>query len=93
MMEPIRFRVERCRARLTPHIGRTLVDNLLGTERLLHRWGARDAVKRAGLVHSVYGTVHSYHRSWLFDDSATVRAVIGAEELAYLFCVLNRPRA
>lgn len=79
----------------TPHSGRTLIDHLLGTYRLLERWGNPPAVCRAGLFHSIYGTNIFTFKSASFDDRATIRDAIGdtAERLAFLFCVSERPVA
>jgi hypothetical protein len=43
-----------------------------------------------GLFHSIYGTVHFRHQSWPLSDRATIGDE--AENLAYLFCTLDRPR-
>jgi hypothetical protein len=61
---------------------------------LLRGWGAREPVCLAGLFHSIYGTVHFRHQSWPLSDRATIVNVIGdeAENLAYLFCTIDRPR-
>lgn len=40
-----------------PHAGgRSLLEHLIGTAELLGRWGQPDAIRRAALIHSVYGT-------------------------------------
>jgi hypothetical protein len=39
-----------------PHLGGTLLDHLLGTERLLRRWGCPEQLCLAGLCHAAYGT-------------------------------------
>lgn len=94
-MTPVDFLIQRCHADKTPHSGRTLLQHLQGTHDLLAQWGARESVRLAGLFHSVYGTVHFRHQSWPLTDRYTIRQLIGAEaeQLAYLFCTLDRPRA
>lgn len=87
--------LQRFHADETPHSGRTLIDHLLGTYRLLESWGALPAVCRAGLFHSIYGTNIFAFKSASFDDRPTIRDAIGdqAERLAFLFCVSERPVA
>lgn len=78
-----------------PHSGRTLLDHLVGTYRILKDWGNPEPVCAGGLFHSVYGT-NVFRRQiikpWQRDQ---VRAVIGteAEEYAHLFCSIDRPQA
>jgi hypothetical protein len=43
-------------AEAVPHLHGTLLDHLLGTERLLRRWGCREELCLAGLCHAAYGT-------------------------------------
>lgn len=76
------------------HTGRSLLDHLIGTYRLLDAWGAPQYVQLAGLFHSVYGTVHFKPTAVRLTRRAEVRNVIGrpAERLAYLFCALDRPK-
>jgi hypothetical protein len=83
------------RADKVRHSGRTLFDHLCGTHELLREWGNRSDVCDAGLFHSIYGTRHFRHRAWPLDDRKTIVGLIGpeAEELAYLFCTADRPRA
>lgn len=66
------------------------LSHLLGTRRLLARWGERPALCDAGLFHSAYGTEY-----FPVDTPATrddVRAVIGdeAEEIAWYWCTIRR---
>lgn len=78
-------------AQRTGHSGRSLLDHLWGTYRLLQLRGAEPAVCLAGLFHSVYGT--SIFQRSTTEDRAAVRALIGerAEHLAWTFCRLQRP--
>ncbi|MGZ4171585.1 MAG: DUF6817 domain-containing protein, partial [Solirubrobacteraceae bacterium] len=72
--------------------GRTLLDHLRGTAAIVDRWGQPDWLRRAALIHSVYGT-DAYHPR-LIDPARRdeLAAVAGerAERLAYLFCVTPR---
>jgi hypothetical protein len=79
----------------TPHTGRSLIDHLVGTYQLLESWGNSQAIRLAGLFHSIYGTNLFVFRSARLDQRREVRAVIGdtAEHLAYLFCTCDRPLA
>lgn len=76
------------------HIDGTLERHLLATERLLRRFGSRDAVCLAGLFHAVYGTAGIEGR--LVDPLArsAVSDVIGpeAEAIAYLYGACDRDR-
>ncbi|HUQ40416.1 MAG TPA: hypothetical protein VM030_09690 [Acidimicrobiales bacterium] len=76
-----------------PHSGRTLLEHLVGTRDLLVAWGNPDHVCAGGLFHSIYGTAYYRVQSASLDRRGEVAAVIGAaaEELAYLFCVTDRP--
>lgn len=79
-------------AQQASHSGRSLLDHLWGTYRLLQQRGEEPAVCLAGLFHSVYGT--SIYQSATIQDRAAVRDLIGerAEQLAWLFCQLQRPQ-
>ncbi|WP_437625291.1 DUF6817 domain-containing protein [Sorangium sp. So ce1151] len=73
------------------HSEATLLSHLVGTRELLVAWGARPALSRAGLFHSVYGT-ESFHEGVLSSARRDeVRAEIGAEAelLSYLFCAVT----
>ncbi|WUR11433.1 2OG-Fe(II) oxygenase [[Empedobacter] haloabium] len=74
------------------HSGRDLLTHLIGTYRILRRRGAAEAVCLAGLFHSIYGT--SIMHCTLPLERAAVRVRIGehAERLAWLFCMMDRPR-
>lgn len=82
-------------AHTVPHSGRTLLDHLAGTYRLLTDWRNPEPICAGGLFHSVYGT-NVFRRQvikpWQRDQ---VRAVIGteAEEYAHLFSSIDRPHA
>lgn len=74
------------------HSGHVLLDHLKGTAALLEAWGVDEAVRDAGLFHSVYGT-ESFQRAILtLDRRGDVAAVIGkrAERLAYLFGAMTK---
>jgi hypothetical protein len=71
----------------------TFLDHLVDVYRILHLWGAPDAVSRCGLYHSSYS--NSYVNLAIFEPDvsrARVRAIIGdaAERLVHLFCVVPR---
>jgi hypothetical protein len=78
-----------------PHSGRTLMAHLLGTHALLREWQAPDRVCLAALFHSIYGTNAFNHHSLQREERAKLAACIGdaAEQLAYIFCSVDRPRA
>lgn len=66
------------------------ISHLVGTRRTLARWGERQALCDAGLLHSAYGTEY-----FEFDSPATrdeVRDVVGAEaeRIAWLWCTIER---
>ncbi len=76
-----------------PHAGgRSLLEHLIGTAEVLGRWGQPDAIRRAALIHSVYGTEVYRHAIAGEGDRAELAAVAGedAERLAYLFGVTPR---
>jgi hypothetical protein len=79
----------------TGHSGRTLIEHLKGTRKLLEDWGMPQHVCIAGLFHSIYGTNIFTTQSASFDDRDLLKGLIGeqAEWLAYLFCVTERPNA
>jgi hypothetical protein len=82
-------------ANVTPHSGRSLLHHLIGTYDLLQEWGCGEQVCLAGGLHSIYGT--NVFRKQSLHESArcAIRNLLGseAEELAWLFGSLNRPRA
>jgi aspartate beta-hydroxylase len=76
-----------------PHSGgRSLLEHLIGTAELLDRWGQPEAIRRAALIHSVYGTDAYRHSIAGEGDRAELAAVAGkdAERLAYLFAITPR---
>ena len=78
------------------HLNGTLEAHLLGTERLLRRFGNEEAVCLAGLYHAVYGTDGITGALMPPGDEArsSVAALIGdeAESLAYLYGACDRER-
>jgi hypothetical protein len=74
------------------HVNGTLEPHLRGTERLLRRWGNREAVCVAGLYHAVYGTDGITGRLVGLDAREAIAAVIGveAERLAYVYGACDR---
>lgn len=85
----------RCGVHDVRHSGRTLSEHLRGTEQLLRNWGQDEAVCRAGLFHSIYGTNAFVHESATLTQRVSIAALLGvrAEQLVYLFHVLHRPHA
>lgn len=66
------------------------LSHLVGTARLLRRWGSDGHLCDAGLFHSVYGT--EYFEPSDSADPAEVRELIGpqAERVAWLWCTIRR---
>jgi hypothetical protein len=87
--------LERSGAALTPHSGRTLLEHLAGTWQLLRDWGNPEAVCLGGLFHSIYGTNAFLRESLSSQRREELQAAIGreAEQLAWLFSSVDRPRA
>ncbi len=85
----VRFIVERGAAGPVHNSHITLLEHVLGTYRVLDRWGFDDDVMAAGLFHSVYGTQNFPIALATYDEREAVRAVagVGGERLAYLFCI------
>jgi len=56
--------------------------------------GAPQYLQDAGLFHSVYGTVYFMPDDGLIENRQVVKNLIGdkAEEIAYWFCILDKPR-
>lgn len=69
-----------------------LLDHLLGVHRLLEQWEARQALRVAGLFHSVYGTKHFSAPLFFPADRSALRRTIGddAEHLAWAYSHLER---
>jgi hypothetical protein len=78
-------------ARLS-HSGRTFLEHLLSTWRILADWGVPLAVQRAGFMHSAYSTSFYPHALFRLDQRDAVRRMIGrdAEGLVYRFCTMDR---
>ena len=76
------------------HSGRTLLEHLIGTRERLKELGAPEYLQDAGLFHSVYGTVYFMPEGGLVEDRQNIKDLIGeqAEEVAYWFCMLDKPR-
>lgn len=76
-----------------PHSGRLLADHLAGTCRLLAQWGCDADVCRAGLFHSIYGTLSFKQACLQGDQRSRLAMLIGptAERLVYLFSIADRP--
>jgi hypothetical protein len=66
------------------------LSHLLGTRRLLAKWGERGAMCDAGLFHSAYGT--EFFQPDQPASRSEVRQLIGgeAEEIAWVWCTISR---
>ena len=80
------------RAHAMEHSGRSFLEHLLGTWRILTRWKMPAAVCRAGLLHSAYSTVYYPYGLYSLRQRGQVRALIGqrAEALVFHFCSMKR---
>lgn len=67
-------------------------DHLRGVQAVLRSWGADEAVQKAGLFHSIYGTEGFQGYKLPFARRPDIRTLIGerAERLAWIFCVVDR---
>jgi hypothetical protein len=76
------------------HVGGSLAAHLRGTEALLLRWGARDALCLAGLCHAVYGTDGITGALASLGARTRIAELIGeeAEAIAYLYGACDRDR-
>ena len=76
------------------HKNGSLLDHLIGTSEKLKEMGAPQYLQDAGLFHSVYGTVYFMPEGGLVENRQNVKDLIGeqAEEIAYLFCIIDNPR-
>ena len=76
------------------HAGKNLLEHLIGTSEKLKELGAKLYLQDAGLFHSVYGTTYFMPDQGLVDDRQIVIDLIGkqAEDIAYWFCILDKPR-
>lgn len=75
------------------HKHSTFLDHLVSCHNILRLWGENEIVGRVGLLHSAYS--NSYVNLALFDrntDRPLMKSLIGeeAEELVYLFCIIDR---
>lgn len=77
------------------HSGRAFIEHLTGTYDLLKAWACDESVALAGLYHSIYGTNVFEHSTLSFEQRGELRARIGdrAEQLAFIFCSVERPKA
>ena len=78
----------------TMHSGRTLLEHLIGTYKILDEGFAPLYVCDAGLFHSVYGTAYFKPKTISLDNRDIVKDIIGeeAENLVFMFCVISPPR-
>jgi hypothetical protein len=76
------------------HSGRTLLEHLIGTYKILDERSAPIHVCDAGLFHSVYGTAYFKPKTISLSNRDIVKDIIGegAENLAFMFCVIPTPR-
>jgi hypothetical protein len=79
------------------HKHNTFLEHLLGVHDILRLWGENEITGRVGLFHSAYS--NSYVNLALFDpnneaERDIMRSLIGrtAEEIVYLFCIIDRQR-
>jgi hypothetical protein len=79
----------------TAHSGSSLMEHLVGTYDILKEWKCTESVCIAGGLHSIYGTNIFTKQSLSEKDRSMVRRKFGieAERLAWLFGILNRPKA
>ena len=80
------------RAAALRHSGRSFLEHLLCTWRILADWQMPVSVCRAGFLHSAYSTSSYTEALFGFDQRDTVRRLIGhdAEELVFRFCAMDR---
>jgi hypothetical protein len=74
------------------HFGRPLTAHLIETGRWLERWGSPPTLVAAGAFHSIYGTEEFREKAVSVERRSEIREIIGeeAEELVYLFCMVDR---
>lgn len=88
----LRF-LEELRAHRTHHLkGRSLYSHLLGTYRILKKWGEPEEICSIGLFHSIYGTYHYRERVLPLEERETLQKIIGidAEKMVNYFCHEDR---
>jgi hypothetical protein len=80
------------RAAALRHSGRSFLEHLYGTWRILADWRAPEAACRAGLFHSAYSTASYPHALFPLHRREALRAVIGreSEALVFRFCTMER---
>ncbi len=76
-----------------PHPGGTLLAHLLRVQSRLTAWGARPALRLAGLCHACYGTDGFPAALLPVDRRTELTAVIGAEAEAIVYCYAACDRA
>ena len=76
-----------------PHSSEHFLAHLIAVYRDLESWGCDEAVCRAGMFHSIYGTQKFQRFSLPLDRRGEVRELIGerAERLAYWNSAMDRP--
>ncbi|MDJ0957882.1 MAG: hypothetical protein QNI91_13525 [Arenicellales bacterium] len=74
------------------HYGRTLLEHLEGTYKLLRQWRNPEEICVAGLFHSVYGTERLDSSKLESIDRSELEEMIGhnSERLVFLFSMANR---
>jgi hypothetical protein len=74
------------------HPGGTLLAHLRRTHDVLYTWGARPALRLAGLAHAAYGTDGFPQGLMEVSARATLAGLIGsdAEEIVYAYCSCDR---
>ncbi|GAX76728.1 hypothetical protein CEUSTIGMA_g4175.t1 [Chlamydomonas eustigma] len=75
------------------HTGSAAFDeHLLGVQAVLRHWGAHEAISKAGLFHSIYGTEGFQGFKLPFTYRSRIRELIGerSERLVWRFCVVDR---
>lgn len=75
------------------HKHSTFLEHLLGVHNILRLWGQGNTIGRVGLFHSAYS--NSYVNLALYDpvtERDIMQQLVGttAEELVYLFCIIDR---
>ncbi|HYC47489.1 MAG TPA: hypothetical protein VED01_18600 [Burkholderiales bacterium] len=80
------------RALALSHSGRSFLEHLYETSRVLAAWGMPASVCRAGFLHSAYATSFYPHALFDLSERDRVRRLIGreAESLVYRFCTMDR---
>ena len=73
------------------HSGGTYLGHCAAVYRDMKKWGASEELARAGLFHSIYGTILFDRFALPLDKRGEVRDLIGdrAERLAYLNCAID----